>query len=838
MVTSRLPAAPPAREAPRARVFRAAILLAGLIGPQVILFGPSLIGRKILLPLDVLGARNYYLPATPEFAGVQPHDIVLSDEVLLFEFERRFTAEEFRAGRLPLWNPHIYLGAPFVVWGKYAPFNAVYCLLPSPYTLAWLQLLKTVVAGVGAFWFFRRVLGVGYWPAGLGAWCYPLTGFFVLWQGYPQSEVTAWFPWVLVATHAVVQRPLGAAGPALAVLTAFVLLTRVDLGIQVLLTAGLFALWCLWDEYRWRRDLPRTAGAGAALAATSGLGLLLAAPYLLPLAEYVGSGDRMVRRSAGQEERPPGGLFELPRLVLPEVYGATHHGSHLVVPGNLLESGAAGYTGLLATLVLAPLAWCSRRHRSVNRFWVVLAVLALGWTLNVPGLVSLLRAPGLNLLSHNRFVFAAAFALLALAVVGFDVIGQGSPDRRWWFGLPVAAIVLLGVWCWDRSTWLPEPLATQLEHALAAEQPPPNIPDRAALEQARAHYRWAQTRGVLLCGAALCGWLLVWFGGAGRPLFRVLLGTALVGELLFFAYGRNPQCDPALYYPRLRALQRLAEAPPGRVLGLLCLPADLAMSHGLRDLRGYDSIDPRPVVELLDLVRDPRSAPSPYARLQWYVPLFAEGSPGELRLPPVLNMLGVRYLIFRGSPPPGVIPLLVEPDYWVVENPDALPRAFVPRRVERALDADHLLRSLGTPGFHPRDVAYVEGSVALPDDCRGTAVVVDEVPNRVTLQVDMETPGLLVLADLWFEGWQAYRDGQPVPILRTNHALRGVVLPPGRSTVEFRYQPASFTRGMQGFITGFVGWILWAGALGWYGRRKPSGATAWSSGGSHTNPTR
>ena len=107
--------------------------------------------------------------------------------------------KRLRAGRLPLWIPDIYAGAPFVVWDKYSPFSLVYTLFPAPLTLAWLQLLKSVVAGLGAYAFFHRVLGVGFWPAAVGAWCYPLTGFFIYWQGYPQTFVTAWFPWLLLA---------------------------------------------------------------------------------------------------------------------------------------------------------------------------------------------------------------------------------------------------------------------------------------------------------------------------------------------------------------------------------------------------------------------------------------------------------------------------------------------------------------------------------------------------------------------------------------------------------------------------------------------------------------
>jgi len=72
-----------------------------------------------------------------------------------------------------------------------------------------------------------------------------------------------------------------------------------------------------------------------------------------------------------------------------------------------------------------------------------------------------------------------------------------------------------------------------------------------------------------------------------------------------------------------------------------------------------------------------------------------------------------------------------------------------------------------------------------------------------------------VLADLWDNGWRAYWNGQPVPILRADHALRGVIVPAGATTVEFRYQPRSFTVGL--YLSGLaaVAILAWLGAIIW-----------------------
>ena len=133
-------------------------------------------------------------------------------------------------------------------------------------------------------------------------------------------------------------------------------------------------------------------------------------------------------------------------------------------------------------------------------------------------------------------------------------------------------------------------------------------------------------------------------------LFTVL-GMLLMADLLWFAYGRSAQCDPALYFPPIPALDHVAQSPPGRIIGANCLPAAVASMRGLRDIRGDDGVDPTRLFELLTPAVDPQSSIPSYALMQWLAPKAGLTAGGELQLPPILDMLGVRYVIFRGSPP-------------------------------------------------------------------------------------------------------------------------------------------------------------------------------------------
>jgi hypothetical protein len=773
---------------------RLLVVLLGIVVGQAALYGPSLLGRRILLPLDMLEVPRIYIPVTPGAAGFVPHDVCLLDLVCQFEPARRFAVAELQAGRFPLWTDFQYAGSPFI-WPKFSPFMLLEYAVASPVILAWVQLLYALVAGTGAYLFFRRALGVRFWAAAMPAWCYPLTGFFVFWTGFPICGAVYWLPWILLAVDAVVRRPGLLAFSGLGTATGLALLSgNIDVAAQVLLTSGLYAVWGWFDSHgrQWRQS--RAWRAVLLLSAGWGIGLLLAAPQIWPLLEYSKSSARVAMRAGGLEERPPAGLTALPEMVLPDVWGVTREGHVRLARGNQIESAAAVYAGIIAALFLAPLAWCSRRHRSINWFWCALILLTMSWCLDLPGFVGVLRMPGMNLMSHNRWVFAASFAILALAATGLDELCEGQVSWRRWFWAPAGILAGLCVWQVARAVSMPDKYGALYE--LARSKHP--LSRALTPDQYGPEAQWfvvSSAMASICCAVGLGCWAWVRFRLTRGPVALAALAVIMCGDMFWFARDRAAQCDPALYYPKIPALAQVAGSTPGRVVGYGCLPAMVSQAAGVRDIQGYDTFDPARLMQLMGRVRNPNYTYAPYALTQWYEPQGIR-TPSGIRLPPILDMLDVRYVVFRGNPPPGLQPDFASPDYWVMENSNALPRAFVPRHVEAASDESYRLLRLGAPDFDARQTAYVETNLDLPDVCQGSAEIASETPTRVTLVVKMQTPGLVVLGDLWDPGWRAWLDGRAVPIYRVDHALRGVTLPSGNATLEFRYESASLARGL------------------------------------------
>jgi hypothetical protein len=766
---------------------RVGLVLLGILAGQMILYGASFAGTKILLPLDLLALPGNYLPRQDQ-AIQQPHNEYASDPVFEDEPARLFRNSELRAGRLPIWNPYEYAGVPSV--SLLSPFAMLGALVRSPRILPWVSLSVALVSGLGAYGFARRVLRLGVWPSTVAAWCYPITAFFVLWQSYSLPYPVVWLPWILCAIDGVISGSSRWALPALALTTMLTLVSgHLDMAGLVLAVSGLFAIWALWRSLDQGKKAVRR---GALVIAGWVLGFMLASPDLSHALEYTHTGARLSERGKGHEERPPIGLVSLPQLLLPHIYGTIERDSFPIVPkneANIIETPAAGFAGIVAALALAPLAWSGRRqHRSIAAFLVVTGLLGLAWCLDIPGIVWLMRLPGVNLLPYNRFVFATSFAIISLAAIGLEAVA--SNDLAWhrWYYIPMAILLVLAGWCVFRSFSLPATIARDLPQAVASGSSVKWIHDMGEVYRVQHWFRNMYVAGATTCLIGLLIWISLRVKTNIPRKLSFLVGLAVVGELLYFGYGRAAQCDPRLYYPRIPQLDEIAHRLPGRVLGYNCLPASLLQTQALLDVRGYDGVDPARYVELLDLAREPGTTRLDYAAVQYFVPRVASSPlPEGVQLPPILDLLSVRYLVCLTSD-------LTE--YFVLVNNSALPRVFVPLSVELENNRESRLAKLASPLFDPRGVAYVEGRADYAVAGRGEARIVESTPQRVRIDANMTRGGLIVLADQWNRGWRAYINDKTIPIVRVDHAVRGVIVPPGANTIVFHYEPRSWRIGL------------------------------------------
>jgi hypothetical protein len=771
------------------------VLLAGLILPQFILIGPSLFGGKILLPLDFLQQPQVYLPMDPAHPPPTLHDRVTTDLVYLFEPHRQFIVSEIRAGRIPLWNPYNYCGVPCLAAGQgavFSPLRVLDYMWNDPGVLGLDRVLRAIVMGVGAYLFFRRVLGVGFAPAAIGASCYPLTGFMTIWDGYTLPMVALWLPWMLLSIEETLRTPRSAWPIALALTTAAMIFSgHPAMSLHVMLVAFFFAGWRViaHGDYRWR-VLREQWKAPFTLSLAVICGILLACPQILPSAEYLSHSYRVAQRRNGVAEPSSEGPQALLQMVLPYYYGSSLGDSRYVIANNRLESGAAGYAGLIIALILAPLGWLNPRLRSFQIFWLLLALFGVAEIARFPVIGWLLDHPPFSVARGNRLVFASAFAILASGVAGFEELFSDRALRRGW--LWVACALLLGL-CIVSSYRASDP-AAQLEplraDAQAQFEKDGTWPARKAfvdraLALAVPTFRSNHLTGAIVSGGALILLVLLQLKFLSpRRRGWIIAGAAIV-ELLVMAWNLNAQCDAQLYYPNLAVFDALRSAPPARAMLVGGFPADLNLTQRLYDIRGFDGADPNDYDEVLQHITVQNGSSPLYAPTQAMVPISC----------PLFDSLGVRYIMFRGRPPAEAHAIWANDDYWILESPRAAPRAFVPRSVRTVNDPKAQLAELLRPDFDPSR-AFIESAKGFEmNNCEGAVRIAAENPQQVDLVADMKTDGVVLLSDRWDPGWRAKVNGKSVEVYRANRLFRAVSVPAGTSNVEFDYSPLSFRIG-------------------------------------------
>jgi uncharacterized membrane protein YfhO len=95
-----------------------------------------------------------------------------------------------------------------------------------------------------------------------------------------------------------------------------------------------------------------------------------------------------------------------------------------------------------------------------------------------------------------------------------------------------------------------------------------------------------------------------------------------------------------------------------------------------------------------------------------------------------------------------------------------------------------------------------------------SVVVTGQTDETLTMQATAVTDGLLVISAAYADDWNAYVDGDKVPVIRTDHALQGVALTAGSHTVEMRYEPKSLEIGLWSTGATSVAMIgIWAWAF-------------------------
>ena len=177
---------------------------------------------------------------------------------------------------------------------------------------------------------------------------------------------------------------------------------------------------------------------------------------------------------------------------------------------------------------------------------------------------------------------------------------------------------------------------------------------------------------------------------------------------------------------------------------------------------------------------------------------------------PVLNMLNMKWVILSG----GNIAL---------RNTHANGNAWFVNEVKFADNADAEIRALGKLDTKHQAVADVRFKSQLEGatDGQGRIELKQYTPNELRYTSENSKAGVAVFSEIYYPGWTATIDGQPVEVARVNYVLRALRIPAGRHEIVFSFRPASvstteviayvaFALLISGFL--FAAWHQWRNA--------------------------
>jgi hypothetical protein len=667
--------------------------------------------------------------------------------------------EAVRSGEFPYWNRLYSGGAPLAANPAYELFYPPQWLvyvLPFHFGVQLHILLHFAIAMIGMFVLLRR-LSVTIAAAIFGSIAFVFCGSYVsLSSKLPILFSISWLPlalWLLM--RFMESRTAARLLPLAAVLAMQWIVGEPTVAMQ---TWAIIGGWSLRQIFRRSNEAKRIAATlGMAIAAS----LLLAAVQLLPAIDFVRDTVRTKVfdfRVVANWSTPPVRFVE---LILPGVlrHVAAVNGHALITTIYPFRADAyltEIYAGLLIVLLAIAGVFAGVRGR-----WLFLGtatasvIVAIGEhtpllrILYDTGLFSSVRFP-------EKFLLTTAFAISVWGAIVFDRLLTG--DRRvirWTVGLAIfwllISIVLLlnfddkryfvinciraavvAAWLWV--------MRTRRSNAIAIA-------------------------GIVLLAADL------WYGTlnavprARREFFDpppvlASVDTSQPYRIFNEVAWQGWEGDPVV--------NQLFDVPPGPGLWWLMRNSafpEIAAMRGL-PLAMEDDIDLTSLTNSDDFRQAFKGARSshlpdadlPYARMSnvgWRV-----------RLRPVITGL-------TNAAPVEIVPV-----------PRAERYAFA-ARLERAPDAGGFRYAVERNAADPT-VAYIAADPFVPANARVTRV--RETANTATIDVTAAGRAFLVASVTGHRYWSATIDGHPAPLIATNLAYQGLVVPAGTHTIAMRYR--------------------------------------------------
>jgi hypothetical protein len=803
-----------------------------------------------------------------------------SDLAYYFEPFCRFICDSFRQGRLPLWNPYLYCGMAQVAVpspGMFYP-PILFFTLPFSQGMAAFLVFHQVVAGAGAFLLVAS-LGWGMLAALVAGIGVALCGYmFALQANFTLVAAVSWLPLLLYALFKV-NGTWSRANVAWMFLSCVAMAMMVgagrpELSVPAALIAGVFALCC--SGGRQPAILATIFRLGSMF-----LGVVLAAPVLLPALEWARLSPRAHGLDLKWVLMWSANWYDTLCLMAVQPVGdLTHLGNQFLNMVASRQRSIPYVTSSYVGPIIFTLAIWSLFKRGDRWRWGILAVgaalLVMALGSNTPIAPAICRlSPAFAAFRYPvKLMIFPALALVMLASSGACLAATRNVPKSaqiitltlWLFVAVIGCVFSYGP---SLASWT---LSLPWNHGQHI--------DLVLMHKAQVVFGESLIVASEIGLFTVALYFLYNVGKISRVVFGAVLVLALVGNLLWPAFWFDRHGTIPDFFDRgiplaQNVLDRLEDRQSSGA------PASSRQHISQRALTLYfDPLSPGPFFAAGQQVSYQdgfylyaRHLMLPNINVDFHVPYsfgYEAAEVGNYKTwfsnalgPSTQNRFLDPKAVRRDAPlarfskytaanvvltqqyrnvQSNLVPKL-DPKYFDLISDDAstnvrmyvpkdtLPRAYFAHSIKITNwdSFSHLMLDISNPAIP--DNTFVEDdlpkvpSIALEaGELSGTdqsyISSIEDDYNRVTLKASTPVPALLVLTDQFYPGWNATIDGAPAKIYHVNIFFRGVLLPAGEHTIEFRYEPFSVTLGLILSALVILGFALGLFFSGW--RRKQS----------------
>lgn len=710
------------------------------------------------------------------------HGLILSlegtDTFHHFIYWRDFGFHQLKQGIFPLWNMHLFSGAPYFAGFQSAllyPINWIYLFLPLDIAINTSIVLHVFLIGLFMYlWTSNRGLHPLACILSSLLIMFSSPNIMHIYAGHLIDLSTmAWSPLLFLIIDKIFSKPnLKICLLGIFVVTMQILGGNPQYFYYTALTVAIYSALCLFKTQR--RFLPVLSivciyTGAIALSAIQILTAFHAA------SESVRSGG-VSFVFASMFSFPPENLIT---LFAPQFFGdmeTISYWGRCYLFTMTLFIGIGGFSLAIYGIVYGKL---EIRRYSLSMV-LILLVLALG--VHTPLFQWLYQwLPGFNYFrGTSKFIFPLTIFLIMLAGIGLDhliknkyqniintvilfMIGILLLGLSFLISSSIDGTITLGVW----KNMLNFISATRESYLLNSLYTNPQFIYKSSILSSKA----------LMNAALICLFLSVlFFFTKHHKVFIYLIALFTIAEILTFAGYFRPAFD---ILPRMKnELTKFIQEHPGDHRILNIENPNSAMSIGAKDIWGYDPGVPLRYAQFMNFTQglNPDNA-TQYLNFKKHHRLF--------------SMIRCRYIFVPKKD-----------KVLVTEITDPMHRIHLISHWQVINRRDDIFKEMEKQTFDPRQTVILETSPnikPIQNDNIGECTIENSSTNYLTIKGKLEQPALLLITDSYSKGWQVKpltgSSQQSYIVMPANYTLMAIPLSAGEHHLRLEYKPISFVVG-------------------------------------------